>query len=71
MKGLDAGAKWPRFDGFTAVDTFGGQELFIITTPVAWRCEAMAKAFQGAGSARNGKCLSIHAHPAGCDTSEP
>jgi len=47
MKGLDAGAEMATFDGFTAVDTFGGQEILIITTPS--RCEAMAKRFQERG----------------------
>jgi len=43
LKGLDAGAEMATFDGFTAVDTFGGGELLVITTPA--RCEAMAKRF--------------------------
>jgi 3-keto-5-aminohexanoate cleavage enzyme len=47
MKGLDAGAEMATFDGFTAVDTFGGKEILIITTPS--RCEAMAKRFQERG----------------------
>jgi 3-keto-5-aminohexanoate cleavage enzyme len=44
MKGLDAGAEMATFDGFTAVDMFGGREILVITTPS--RCEAMAKRFQ-------------------------
>jgi 3-keto-5-aminohexanoate cleavage enzyme len=47
LKGLDAGAEMATFDGFTAVDTFGGQEILIITPPS--RCEAMAKRFQERG----------------------
>src|SRR6185312_497533 len=27
MKGLDAGAEMATFDGFTAIDTFGGKEI--------------------------------------------
>jgi uncharacterized protein (DUF849 family) len=47
LKGLDAGAEMATFDGFTAVDMFGGQEILLITGPR--RCEAMAKRFQERG----------------------
>ena len=47
LKGLDAGAEMATFDCFTAVDTFGGREILVITTPS--RCEAMAKRFQERG----------------------
>jgi uncharacterized protein (DUF849 family) len=47
LKGLDAGAEMATFDGFTAVDMFGGQEILLITGPQ--RCEVMAKRFQERG----------------------
>ena len=47
LKGLDAGAEMATLDGFTAVDTFGGKEILVITTPS--RTEALAKRFQERG----------------------
>ena len=47
LKGLDAGAEMATLDGFTAVDTHGGREILVITTPS--RCEALAKRFQERG----------------------
>jgi 3-keto-5-aminohexanoate cleavage enzyme len=47
MKGLDAGVEMAIFDGFTAVDQFGGREILVTTTPS--RCEAMAKRFRERG----------------------
>ncbi len=47
MKGLDAGAEMATFDGFTAIDKFGGKEIIVLTSPS--RCEAMAKRFQERG----------------------
>ena len=35
------------FDGFTAIDKFGGKEIIVLTSPS--RCEAMAKRFQERG----------------------
>ena len=47
LKGLDAGAEMATLDGFTAVDTFGGKEILVITTPS--RTEALAKRFKERG----------------------
>lgn len=47
LKGLDAGAEMATFDGFTAIDKFGGKEILFVTTPA--RCDAMAERFKQRG----------------------
>lgn len=47
LKGLDAGAEMATFDGFTAIDKFGGQEILFVTSPS--RCDIMAQRFKERG----------------------
>jgi uncharacterized protein (DUF849 family) len=47
MKGFDAGADMATFDGFTAMDLFGGNNICLLTPPS--RCEEMAIRFTERG----------------------
>lgn len=47
LGGAEAGAEMATLDAFTAVDTHGGREILVATTPS--RCEALAKRFQERG----------------------
>lgn len=47
LGGAEAGAEMATLDAFTAVDTHGGREILVTTTPS--RCEALAKRFRERG----------------------
>lgn len=47
LKGTEAGAEMCTMDAFTAVDTVGGHELLVLTTPA--RCEVLAKTMHEKG----------------------